>query len=76
MLADGCSSPDKVHGILLVPTLAVSAPILLDITVSEYYSILPKCTILLNITDITDISDVTHIVQYYSILLILLNITC
>ena len=47
--------------------------------VSEYYLILPKCTILLNITDITQYywyySILLNITQYYSILLILLNIT-
>ena len=56
--------------------LAVSAPILLDITVSEYYSILLEiqnitqyCPKLLNITNIT------QYYQYYSISPILLNIS-
>ena len=43
--------------------LAVSAPILLDIAVSEYYPILPKK------------HNITQDYQYYSISLILLNIT-
>ena len=43
--------------------LAVSAPILLDITVSEYYSILPK------------MHNIAQYYQYYSILPILLNTT-
>ena len=74
MLTDGCLSPDTVDGILLVSSyyqlLAVSAPILLDITISAIYSILPKnaqdyqyYSILLNI------STITQYYQYYSILL-------
>ena len=64
MLTDGCSSPDTVHGILLVSTFGCfSTTILLDITVSEYYSILPK------------MHNIAQYYQYYPILPILLNIT-
>ena len=80
ILANGCLSPNKVYGICWCHFLAVLALILLDTTVSEYYSMLSKCTILLNITDITQYYSILlillTIVQYYSILLILLNITC
>ena len=69
MLADGCSSPDTLHGILLAPTFGYFST-----NITWYYSFWKLLNITRNIEYCSILSKITQYYQYYSILPILLNI--